>query len=151
MRRISPLLLAGAFFAASTAAQADGNVQIQVDGSAVNAIASLRDRNLANYARQVNEIVAARLRDVRVQQERDAADAAGHPVPLPTGRCSAAVTIKGDGTVDRVEIAGCASPKLGNAEMTAIQQASPLPPPGITVNLMVRTVAPIATPGIDGK
>ena len=151
MRSSSALLLIGAFSAAWSAAQADGNVQVQVDGSAINELAKLRDRNLAEYSREVNEIVAARLREVRVEQERSAADEAGHPVTLPTGACSAVVTIKGDGTIDRVEMAGCASPELANAEMTAIQQASPLPPLGTTVNLTVRTIAPIATPGIDGK
>ena len=51
----------------------------------------------------------------------------------------------------RASLAGCASRRLGDAEMQAIREASPLPPFGHPINVTVNTLAPAATPGVNGQ
>ncbi len=137
--------------AVSAFALAETGTTIQVDGSAMEAIVQQRTRNLQVYAHQVNEIVAAKVREVRVEQESAAMQKAGHPVALPTGSCRAVVTVKADGTVMHAELAGCSSDELGKVEMEAIRRASPLPPSGAAANVTVSTLAPVATPGVYGN
>ena len=135
----------------STSVLASPDIQMKIDGTAVNALVQDKNLNLMGYQRQVNEIVAGKMRDVRVEQEQAAMHKAGQPVPLPTGSCRAVVTVKADGTVDRAQLAGCSSPELGKAELEAINRASPLPPLGRMVNVTVQTSAPVATPGVNGN
>lgn len=138
------------FFAYSVT-WADQNVQVQINGSAMNAAIQQHNRTLAGYQQMVNQIVAGKVREVRVEEEQTAMQSAGHPVALPTGSCRAIVTVNPDGTVDRSQLAGCSSPELGKAELEAIHRASPLPPLGKPVIVTVTTMAPVATPGVNGK
>ena len=127
------------------------NVSLQVDGSAANAYIQQHNRDLASYQRMVSEIVAGKLREVRVEEERAAMQHDGHPVALATGTCRVILTVKPDGSVDRAQLAGCAAPELGEAELEAVKRSSPLPPLGRGTIVSVTTVAPVATPGVDGN
>lgn len=138
-------------FATVSSAWANTNLNMQIDGSAMRAALQERNRNLADYRQQVNQIVAGKVREVRVEQEQAAMQSAGHPVALATGSCRAIVTINPDGTLERSQLAGCASPELGKAELEAINRASPFPPLGIKTIVTVLTTAPVATPGVNGN
>ncbi len=127
------------------------STQINLDGSAVSAVMQERNRSLAAYQNQVNAIIAGKVREVRVEQEKAAMEKAGNPIPLPTGMCRVIVTIQPDGTIKRAQLAGCASDELGQAELEAIRRSSPLPPPGVMANVIVQTQAPVATPGVNGN
>ena len=103
------------------------------------------------YEQVANNIVAHHIREVRVAEERQAmGKAGGHPVVLPTGLCSATVTVLGDGIISGIHMGRCASAGLEKAVRQAIEQASPLPPPGVTMNLVINLRVPAATPGVDG-
>lgn len=143
-------LTAAVLMSASFAALADG-VQFNIDGSAMKSAEQVNQQNLRAYYSQVEMVVAQQVRNIRVAQEQAAMQKAGHPVKLPAGWCRAVITINPDGSILRSELAGCASPDLGKVELQAIQQASPLPPPGRVLNLTVATDAAITTPGVDGN
>lgn len=130
---------------------ADANVPLQVDGSAVNAVIQQHNRDLASYQRMVSEIVAGKLREVRVEEEQTAMQRAGHPVALATGTCRVILTVKPDGSIDRSQLAGCAAPELGKAELEAVKRSSPLPPSGRGIIVSVTTIAPVGTPGVNGN
>ncbi len=128
--------------------------EINLSADAVNALIAKQEHNqsMRNYAMQVNQIVAGKLREIRVGLERDAmAKANNQPVPLPTGACRAVVSLAADGSVKQASLAGCASPELGSAELQAIQQAAPFPSIGHAMILTILTSAPIATPGVNGN
>lgn len=102
------------------------------------------------YTRLVGHIVAYNLRQVRVNEERVAMLKMGHPVRLPTGRCSAVVRVGIDGTISYARITRCASRRLAKAELEALHRSSPLPHPSRISKVMINTIAPIATPGVNG-
>jgi len=103
------------------------------------------------YEHIVNNIVAHHVRIVRVDEERKAAAKSGHSVALPVGRCGATLTVAANGEITATHIEGCASPALEHVEREAIESASPLPPPGQILNVVVNTSAPVATPGMYGN
>lgn len=104
-----------------------------------------------DYERIVNRIVAHSVRSIRVYEERRAAVMADRPVALPVGGCRAIVTVAPTGKVIGLYMGRCASPSLEFVERKAIRNISPLPSPGHTVEVIIRTWAPIATPGIYGN
>ncbi|OYV75166.1 MAG: hypothetical protein B7Z66_13915 [Chromatiales bacterium 21-64-14] len=110
-----------------------------------------RERQAWVYNREINQIVAHSIRRVRIAEERLAMKKAGHPVPLKTGWCGAAVSINDDGSIKRINMTGCASHSLGEDEQKAIKSAAPFPPPGNPFIAVVHTYAPIATPGVNGN
>ena len=116
-------------------------------------VVTQQDRILHSYMMQVNQIVAGQVGRIRAEQERTAMKRAGHPVTLPTGTCRAVAVILADGTVVRAELAGCSSEALGKIELAAIHAASPLPPTpfGHNASITIGTIAPNATPGVDGQ
>lgn len=116
----------------------------------VNALVLQHNQNAAAYSRQVNEIVAHYVRAVRVEKERQKMKEVGHPVPLPTGGCSAVLTIDPVGKLQHAELAGCFSDFLGEVELEAVKRAAPFPPSGMRLNITVRTYANVATPGVNG-
>jgi len=103
------------------------------------------------YAHIVNDIVAHHLRIVRVEEEQKAAAKSGHPVALPIGKCSATLTVAANGDITGIHMGRCTSPALEYAEREAIGIASPLPPPGQILNVVVNTSAPVAIPGLYGN
>lgn len=117
----------------------------------VNALILEHNRNMAAYAHQVNEIVAHFVREVRVEKEQEKIKEVGHPVPLPTGGCSAILSIDRRGQLRHAELAACLSDFLGDVELEAIKRAAPFPPPGAPLNVTVRTYARVATPGVNGN
>ena len=151
MGKFIKVTVAALFCTTTGIALADPSIQMQINGDAVNAAIHERNRNLAAYTWQVDQIVATQIRAIRVAEEQAAMETAGHPVPLPTGACRAIVTVAPDGTVQRAQLAGCASEELGKVELQAIKQSSPLPPLGVIANITVQNSAPVATPGVDGN
>ncbi len=112
---------------------------MQIDGSAVKAVVMQHNCTLFAYQRQINQIVAGKLREVRAT--RAGGDAKGQPSgPAGDRGCRALVAIKSDGTVDCAELAGHASPEPGIAEMEVIGSASPFPPLGAAANVTVQTL-----------
>lgn len=108
---------------------------MQFDGGSIQQLYQIRKQQDAAYWRQVEEIVAGRLRSLRVAEERAAAAKAGHPVKLPTGACQVIATIQADGTVARSQLGQCSHQSIGDDMLKAVQQASPLPPYGRPVNM----------------
>ncbi|MBU2841028.1 hypothetical protein HF670_16155 [Acidithiobacillus thiooxidans] len=102
-----------------------------------------QNRILHSYMMQVNQIVACQVGRIRAE----------HPVILPTGACRAVAVILANGTVVRADLAGCSSEALGKIELAAIHAASPLPPTpfGHNASIIVETIAPDATSGVDGQ
>ncbi len=146
------LLLASWLLALATGtAQAALRVQMRIDANTLRPL--IQERNLAarTYYMQVEQIIAHKVRKLRVAKERNAISQTGHPVELPTGICNAVVTIKPDGTVLRAELGACQHEALGVILKEAIQQASPLPPPGQADNMTVSIDAPVPTPGYEGN
>ncbi len=129
----------------------DPVTQVQIDGTAVNAMMRARQQTLVAYARQVNEIVVARVRQIRVQQEQGLMKQSGHPVPLPTGLCRAIVSVAADGSLSRAQLASCASPELGDFLLRAINLSAPFAPLGYNAIFPVQASMPVATPGVFGN
>lgn len=143
-----PLLLSGCATVVNNPAPSTSQAQQQ---PAVNALIRQHNLNLVAYARQINQIVAHYVREVRVEKEQLKMKEAGHPVPLPTGACSAVLTIDPAGQLQHAELAGCFSDFLGETELEAAKRAAPFPPSGMHVNITIRTYARVATPGVDGN
>lgn len=147
--KVAGLWLAG--LVSASCAWGDSAPQVQIDGSAVNAALHARQQALVAYARQVNEIVAARARQIRVQQEQDLMKQSGHPVPLPTGLCRAIVSVAADGSLSRAQLASCASPELGDVLLKAVNQSAPFASLGQASIFPVQVTMPVATPGVFGN
>lgn len=130
---------------------ADSGSTVRLDGTAVDALIKARTQNLQNYAHMVAGIIAGKVREIRVEQEKAAAQQAGHAVPLPTGRCQVALSVSPDGTINHAQLMQCDSDALGKVELEAVQRASPLPPVSTQLNFTVLTTAPMSTPGVNGE
>ncbi len=95
-------------------------------------------------------VVAGRLRAVRVAMERAAMRRSGGPVRLPTGVCSAILTLSPTGRVRQMKRLRCSNEGLREAFWRAVFSGGPLfslaNPRGRRVR--VRVVAPLAEPGV---
>ena len=95
-------------------------------------------------------VVAARLRAVRLAMERTAIRRTGHPVMLPTGVCSAVLTLSPAGRVRQMKRLHCSNEGLQQAFWQAVFSGGPLhllaSPDGRRVD--VHVFAPIAEPGV---
>ncbi|MHB1513008.1 MAG: hypothetical protein ACYCTF_02525 [Acidiferrobacter sp.] len=97
-----------------------------------------------------NTVIAARLHAVRVAMERTAMRRTGHPVMLPTGVCSAVLTLSPAGRVRQMKRLHCSNEGLQQAFWRAVFSGGPLhllaSPDGRRVD--VHVVAPMAEPGV---
>ncbi len=125
--------------------------QMQIQSGTLPQVYQIQKQEEAIYWRQVEEIVAGRLRRLRVAEEHTAATAAGHPVKLPTGHCQAIAVIQADGTVTRSELGQCRHRAIGDDLLKALQQSSPLPPFGRPINMTVTVNANESYPGKYGN
>ena len=95
-------------------------------------------------------VIATRLRAVRVAMERAAIRRTGHPVMLPTGACSAVLTLSPSGRVRQMKQLRCSNEGLQNAFWRAVFSGGPLralaSPDGRRVR--VHVIAPVAEPGV---
>ncbi|MDA8094383.1 MAG: hypothetical protein M0T84_10825 [Betaproteobacteria bacterium] len=141
------------FFSAFTAgaAQAAPQLQMQINANTLGPLIQEHNLEARAYFMQVEQIVAHKVRKLRVAEERNDIAQMGHPVELPTGICDAIVSIKPDGTVFRTELGACRHQALGVTLKEAINEASPLPPPGQAYNLTIAVNANVPTPGYDGN
>ena len=140
----------GIMFALSAAPAWASTMQMQIESANVQQMYRISKQEDAAYWRQVEEIVAGRMRGLRVAEERAVAARAGHPVKLPTGSCQVIAAIKADGTVARAELGQCSHQAIGDDLLKALQQSAPLPPFGRPLNMTITVNANVPTPGEYG-
>ncbi|WP_308388817.1 hypothetical protein [Acidithiobacillus sp. AMEEHan] len=114
---------------------------------------NIAKKNIDSYASQLSEIVAGRVRFIRIKEENEEIKKHGYPIPVPGGICRAVITVLPSGELVHLQLAQCDSEALGKIERQAIVESSPFPPTpyGKEVTVTIGTYANEPTPGVDGE
>lgn len=109
-----------------------------------------RSRAERIYDRRASHMVAYRIRQIRVREERALIHKDGHAVPLPTGVCVSTVHLNRRGRPVGRFVIHCTDGRMGHVMAHAIMAAAPFSTAVGHSMITVEATAPVAEPGANG-